>query len=250
MHVFRKTDLIVRSLVINFLLVPIAALILTQKLALPKSTTFTLLLASASPGAPFAPKLVAIAGGDMASAIGLTVILAFLGAIATPSFVYLTYSSGEDALTSVFPIILNLVFFQLFPLSIGLVIRHWNPLLAKYLLHPLQILSDILFVALLVLVLSEKIDVLFSIGWLSLIAMIIFNVVTLVCGWGLGGSEARSKKALALTTASRNLGVVLLLAVESFPKTNIELTVVAFGLIEVGLTLSFALYLRWFASFK
>jgi BASS family bile acid:Na+ symporter len=73
--------------------------------------------------------------------------------------------------------------------------------------------------------------------------MVLFTVVTLISGWGLGGSETRTRKALVLTTASRNLALVLLIAVESFPQTGVEAAVIAFGLVELALTLLVAIYL-------
>jgi bile acid:Na+ symporter, BASS family len=245
LRTFRKSDLIARSLLVNFLVIPLVALLLTRGLALPKTTTVTLLLASAAPGAPFAPKLAAIAGGDLASAIGLTFILSILAVVITPLMVRLTYSGGEDALINILPIVWSLVLFQLVPLLVGLAIRHQSALLAKRLLHPVRMISDILFVALIVMVVSKNFEVLFSVGWLSLAAMVLFIVVTLVSGWGIGGFETRTRKALTLTTASRNLALVLLIAVESFPRTDIEAAVIAFGLVELALTLLVAVYFRW-----
>ncbi|NEN95763.1 MAG: hypothetical protein F6K50_09550 [Moorea sp. SIO3I7] len=248
LRTFRKSDLIVRSLLINFLIVPIAALLLTQGLALPKTTAVTLLLASAAPGAPFAPKLAVIAGGDLASAIGLTFTLSILAVGITPLMVRLSYAGVEDTLINTLPIIWSLVFFQLLPLLTGFAIRHKSVRLAKRLLSPVKMLSDILFVALLLLVLCQNFDILFSIGWLSFTAMVLFTVVTLVSGWGLGGSQTRTRKSVTLTTASRNLGIVLLIAVENFQKMGIEGAVIAFGIVELGITLLVAVYFRWFYS--
>lgn len=250
LRTFRNSDLIARSLLINFLIVPITALLLTRGFALPQPTTVTLLLASAAPGAPFAPKLAAIAGGNLADAIGLTFILSILAVVIAPLMVRLTYSGGEDALINILPIVLSLVFCQLFPLIAGFVIRYRSSLLARRLLHPVRILSDLLFVALLVLVLSKNFDLLFSVGWRSLVAMVLFTVVTLVSGWGLGSSEIPTRKAQTLTTASRNLAIVLLIAVETFPETSVEVAVIAFGLVELTLTLLVAVSLRWSCQVK
>lgn len=239
-----------RSLLINFLVIPISALLLTRGLALPKSTAVTLLLASAAPGAPFAPKLAAIARGDLASAIALTFILSILAVVITPLIGQLTYFSGEDALINILPIVWNLVLFQLIPLLAGLAIRHQNALLAKRLLHPIKMISDILFVALLVMIVSKNFDILFTVGWLSLAAMVIFIVVTLVSSWGIGDFDVPTRKALTLTTASRNLALVLFIAVESFPQTDIEAGVIAFGLVELALILLVAMYFRWSCHVK
>ncbi len=228
------------------MIIPVAVLLLTQKVDLPENTVVTLFLASAAPGAPFAPKLAAIAGGDLASAIGLTFILSILAVTVMPVVIRLMYASGDDAFINILPIIGSLVFFQLLPLLAGLAIRHQNKILAKRLLPPTKIISDIFLVILLILVVSKHSESLFSVGWSSLVAMVIFNMITLISAWGLGNFETRTRKSLTLTTASRNLALVLLVAVESFPTLGMEVAVVAFGLIELTLTLLAAFYLRRF----
>jgi bile acid:Na+ symporter, BASS family len=239
-----KSGLIASSLFINFLIIPIVALVLIWCLALPEATSITLLLASAAPGAPFAPKLVAIADGDLASAIGLTFLLSILAVAVTPLIAYLAPSSGNEVLVNILPIIWSLVFLQLLPLLAGVAIRHQSVLFATRLLHPVKLLSDITFVALLVLVMNKNFDRLTSISYSSLMAMTLFVIVTLVCSWKLSGSETRIRKALALTTAARNVAIMLVVAVEFFPKTGVEVAVIAFGLVELMLTLLAAVYFR------
>lgn len=246
LHIRGKLNLITRSLLINFLIIPIATWLLTQWLILPQTTAITLLLASAAPGAPFAPKLTAIAGGDLASAITLTFILSILAVGIIPLMMPLIYAGSKSLLINILPIIWSLVFFQLLPLFIGFAICHKSARLAKLLLVSVKMVSDILFVALLILVLYKNFDILFSVGWLSLTAMVLFTALTLISGWGLGGSEIDTRKSLTLTTASRNLAIVLLISSENFPKTNIEGAVISFGIVELGLTLLVAAYLRWF----
>jgi bile acid:Na+ symporter, BASS family len=241
----RKSDLVASSLFLNFLIIPVVALLLIWCLALPEATAITLLLASTSPGAPFAPKLVAIADGDLASAIGLTFFLSILAVAVAPLMAGLAPFGGDKVFINILPIIWSLVFLQMFPLLAGVAIRYQSVLLATRLLYPVKLVSDITFVALLILVVNKNFDRLSSVSYPSLVAMILFVVVTLVSSWGLNGSETRLRKALALTTAARNLALMLIVAVESFPGTGVEVSVIAFGLVELVLTLLAAIYFRW-----
>lgn len=238
----------VRSLVINFLIVPVAAFILIRVLALPKATAVTLILASAAPGAPFAPKLAVLADADIACAIGLTFVLSLLAVLITPLMVHWADLGREDTLINVLPIVSNLLLFQLLPLLTGLVIQHRRVLLAKRLLPLVKILSDVTFAALLVVILSNNFDVLFGVGWSSFTAMVIFTAATLVSAWQLGVPETRIRKALTLTTGSRNLALVLLIAVNSFHTPGLEAAIIAFGLVELGLTSLLAIYFRSLCS--
>ncbi len=243
---FCKPHLIARSVLINFLVLPIVALLLIWWLSLPEAVAVTLLIVSASPGAPFAPKLVGIAGGDLATGIGLTFVLSILAVVVAPLMARLAASGGDDdVLINILPIIWNLVFFQLLPLLAGFAIRHKSALLATRLLHPVKLVSNIIFVALLVILVSKNFEVLLSVSWLSLVAMVLFVVVTLVSSWVLSGSEIRTRKALTLTTAPRNLTLVLLIAVESFPRSGVEVAVITFTLVELAFMLLVALYFRW-----
>ncbi len=74
--------------------------------------------------------------------------------------------------------------------------------------------------------------------------------ITLVSSWGIGDFDVPTRKALTLTTASRNLALVLFIAVESFPQTDIEAGVIAFGLVELALILLVAMYFRWSCHVK
>ena len=249
LQTFCKSHLIARSVLINFLVLPAVALLLIWLFSLPEAVAMTLLIVSASPGAPFAPKLVGIAGGDLASGIGLTFILSILAVVVAPLMARLaTSDSGDDMFINILPIIWSLVFFQLLPLLAGFAIRHKSELLAARLLHPLKLVSNIIFVALLVIFVSKNFGVLFSVSWLSLVAIALFVVVTSGSSWFLSGSEIRTRKAFTLTTAARNLTLVLLIAVQSFNRSGVEVAVINFTLVELAFMLLVAFYFRWYCQ--
>ena len=55
--------------------------------------------------------------------------------------------------------------------------------------------------------------------------------------WFLSGSEIPTRKAFTLTTAARNLTLVLLIAVQSFSRSGIEVALITFTLIELAFML-------------
>src|SRR5947208_9528604 len=71
----RNARLVVLSLLVNFVLMPLAALALADVLRLDQPLGVGLLLLGAAAGAPFLPKLAQIAKGNLAFGVGLMVLL-------------------------------------------------------------------------------------------------------------------------------------------------------------------------------
>jgi predicted Na+-dependent transporter len=71
----RNVRLVVLALVVNFILVPVFAYALTLILPLNESITIGLILLSTAAGAPFLPKLVEVAKGNITFSVGLMVLL-------------------------------------------------------------------------------------------------------------------------------------------------------------------------------
>src|SRR5258707_8093834 len=71
----RNARLVVLSLLVNFVLMPLAALALARVLRLDEPLGVGLLLLGAAAGAPFLPKLTQIAKGNLAFAVALMVLL-------------------------------------------------------------------------------------------------------------------------------------------------------------------------------
>ncbi|WP_017660637.1 bile acid:sodium symporter family protein [Baaleninema simplex] len=243
--IFDKTHLVVRSILLNFLIIPTITLLIMQGFMLPQNTIYTLLLVSIAPGAPLAPKLATLAGGDLALAIGLTFVLSSLAIVIAPSMVFFLYSTAqENIFVEVLPIVIDLILLQLLPLTFGLFFNHCYTELATKFAPIIKIASDFLFLVLLLVVLSNSFNVFFDIKHSSLAAIFLFNSLTLIGGWLIAGTSVRDRKTLAVTTNSRNLALVLVIAVSSFPNTSIEAYILVFGVIELIFTLLAVLYFR------
>src|SRR5262249_46841481 len=71
----RDLNLVIRALLANFVLVPVAAYALKTFLPIGESYGIGLMLLATAAGAPFLPKLVQLARGDVALGVGLMVLL-------------------------------------------------------------------------------------------------------------------------------------------------------------------------------
>jgi predicted Na+-dependent transporter len=71
----RNVRLVALALVANFILMPVFAYALTLILPLNESITIGLILLSTAAGAPFLPKLVEVAKGNITFSVGFMVLL-------------------------------------------------------------------------------------------------------------------------------------------------------------------------------
>ncbi len=116
----RNAKLVSLALLVNFVLMPIAAFSIAKLLQLDQPLGVALLLLGAAAGAPFLPKLAAIAKGDLAFAVGLMVLLMVLTVgympLVLPRLIEgVSVDSGKIAR--------SLVLLMLLPLVVGLAVK-------------------------------------------------------------------------------------------------------------------------------
>ena len=202
------------------------------------------LILAVCPGAPFGPACTRLAKGNVAIAVGLMVLLAGSSAIAGPVLLYLLLPlmSGSASLqVDAGQIVATLLATQLAPLCLGLGVRHWLPRLANGLQRPANLLSAILNLATLGVVLVVYFPLMAEIRLRGYVGMLALLVASWAAGWLLGGPGADNRRALALTTSLRNVGVGLVIATSNFGGTAAVTAVLAYGIFEIVGSLLLAL---------
>lgn len=242
----RQPRLTVLAIVANFVLVPaVTALLLRLFDAVPPVSIGFLILA-VCPGAPVGPPFAAIAKGDVPCAIGQMVILAVLSAIVSPvllSFLLAQLPTSGEMHIDYFAIVRTLLVSQILPLTIGLGIRQWRPLIAERIARPIGLVANLLLLAVIILLLARENETLALIrlrGWLG---MLLLLSVSLAIGWLLGGPARATRKSLALTTAVRNAAVALVIVSSNFAGTPAVTAVIAYALVSIFATLGCAFLL-------
>ncbi len=184
--VLRDRQLLTKSLVVNLVAVPLVAYLLIRTVPVGPAYATGFLLLAVSPGAPFGPKFAEISDSDIAFTSSLMVILCLLSVVTIHVSLVALVSGGVivDAV-AIGRMVLRI---QLVPLLAGLALSYVYTSIGNRLHTPIQRLSDISFVSLIVLLLvvyHGEIWSLVGTGMLGLSAAAV--VVSLALGYVFGG---------------------------------------------------------------
>jgi BASS family bile acid:Na+ symporter len=240
----RNWRLLIRAALSNYVCVPAATIVLLFLVDTHPLVTAGFLILAVCPGAPFGPPLTSVANGDMPIAVGLMVLLAGSSAIVAPIALrsLLPLVSARDALLiDAGRIAITLLFTQILPLCLGIVVRHWWPAAAVRLQPPANLVSKILNLFVVGLILITQFHSLAEIRPRGFAGMIILVIVSWTAGWLVGGPTSDTRKALAVTTSLRNFGMGLVIATSTFAGTPAVTAIVAYGLVSLFGTATLAM---------
>lgn len=213
----KNVRLVVLALLANFVLVPLLALIITRIIPMDQSLQIGLIVLATAAGAPFLPKLVQGAKGDVAFGVGLMVLLMVVTIIYLPIILPILLPGVS---VNPWDIAKSLIVLMLIPLAIGLLINshspdtatHWQPLMNK--------VSSVAMLILLVVGLGLNVSNIISlIGSGGILAMLLFIVGSLLIGFLLGGREPGIRSVMGLGTAQRNVSAAILVSAQNFAGT-------------------------------
>jgi BASS family bile acid:Na+ symporter len=220
----RNTRLVLFAMVANFIIAPALAMGLAQMLRLDEPFAIGLLLLGLAAGAPFMPKIVGLAKGDLALSVALMVLL-MLGTtvllpVALPRLV-------KGAQVNPWEIARFLSLLLLLPLVAGLIIKARRESLAARLRPVLERISTVALLTMLILIIALNFKgVLRIFGTGAILAGILFAVLTALAGWLLGGKDAAHRTVLGLGTGLRNIPAALIVSTQNFKDPNVSVMVI------------------------
>jgi len=210
----KNARLVVLALVVNFVLLPIVAYLITLVLPLDESLEVGLILLATAAGAPFLPKLAEVAKGNVAFSVGLMVLLMVVTIIYLPIVLPLLLGGVE---VNPWDIAQSLIVMMLIPLVVGLFINARYEESAAKIQPTFGMAANIALITLTVLGLVLNFSSMIAlVGTFGSLAGIIFILISLVIGYFLGGSDARDKSVMGLGTAQRNIAAALVVAGQNF----------------------------------
>jgi bile acid:Na+ symporter, BASS family len=230
------------TLGLNFLLAPVLAWLLAGLLGLDRSLANGLLLIGGAAGAPFLPKLLEIAHGDLARGVAMMALLTagtlvFLP-IALPRMI-----AGCDA--QPWEIALPMLLWMVVPLLAGMLVKRLRPALAVRLAAPLAKAGSLFLLIFFALLLAEHARALLGLfGSRAVLAAALHAALLFLAGWWLGGPSVKTRGVLGLGTATRNFGAALVPATTSLRDPQVVLMLVASAIAGSALSFSAAAWVK------
>jgi BASS family bile acid:Na+ symporter len=228
----RNWRFVLAALAVNFVAVPLMALLLAEAFGLTEDLRVGLMLAAAAGGAPTVPKLVQIAKGEAASSVALVTLLIVATVVFMPVVLALLLPRTDVAAGS---IALSLSGQMLLPLAAGLFVR------ARYEEEALEyrptvgIASNVSLLLLIVVSIGQHLSGLLGlIGTGGIAAIILLVVFAVVSGFLLAVPARVERRVMALGAGQRNLAAAFIVANANFadrPDTLVYLATV--GLVSM-----------------
>lgn len=210
----KNVRLVILALLANFVLAPLLAYLIILLIPLEQSLQIGLAVLATAAGAPFLPKLVQGAKGNVAFGVGLMVLLMVVTIVYVPLVLPLLLQGVQ---VNPWDIAQSLIVLMLLPLAIGLLMKshspdsavHWQPVMNK--------ISGLAILILLVVGLELNVsNILGLIGTRGILALLLFIIGSLAIGFLLGGRDPAIRSVMGLGTAQRNVSAAIVVATQNF----------------------------------
>jgi len=233
---------VLRTLLGNFVLVPLMAFLVIRMFALEAEVAIGLMLLATAAGSPFLLKLTKLAEGDVGIAAGLLVMLLIATMAYMPIVVPLV---APGATVKAMAIALPLVLSMLLPLVTGLLVDTWLPRLAERLRPLTSALSSVSIVLLIASLLVLHLGaILTQLKTETMVAAVIFPLAAFGFGLAMARRGVVAPEILSFATAQRNVAAALVVATQSFEEPLIALMIIFVSLVTLVLLFPIAWMMR------
>lgn len=229
----RNVRFVLLALALNFVLAPACAWLLTLVIPLDRGHAAGLMLLGGAAGAPFLPKLIETARGNLASAAALMALLT-AGTIIFMPFALPLMIAGltADPWSIARPLLMLIVA----PLTAGMVVKGCAASLAARAAPVLGKIGNAALLLLFALMIALNFRALLDVvGSGAILAALLFFSALFALGWLLGGSQ---RSVLSLATTARNFGAALAPAENCFDDPKVSVMIIVGAI--VCLVVSFA----------
>jgi len=238
----RFKGLLLRSLLANFVAVPIVGIVLARTLPLKPEAATALLLLACTPGGISALQFTTKIKGASLFAGSSAFLLSFVAVFLSPALLTLVLPGDISVVMPYVRALLFVVIFLLLPLVAGTLVRSRAERLAQKLSKPCAIMSAVLFIVVLVLIMGLRKQAMNAVGKEALLYMLIFIIISMAVGWFMGGPAEETRRVLATVTGMRHVALSLLIALNTFPDPGVQAPLVAFSALMVPPNTLFAAY--------
>ena len=208
--VLSRVGLVVLVLITGLVIRPLVGWGTAELFNLSEPAFIALVLLAVVPGAPLGVKFVMGAKGDVTTGATFQVLLAVVASFTfapTANFILETASVGEAVSLPVGELLKTIVFLQVLPFAVGLLIRHWNEKSAlEWNGFATKIIGPSFLAVVVLALLSSWRMIIDLIGDRVLLAGIVFTAVMIVIGYFVSVGGYRTRAATAMIQPGSNSG--------------------------------------------
>ena len=231
----KNLPLVMRSLLSNFVFVPVLTLALVSFLPLDEGVKIGLIILSLSAGAPFLPKLAEIAKSNTALATAHMLLLMVATVVVLPFA--LPFMLDGDVSVDSLSIAKSLVVMMIIPLGIAMYVKVKAGDFAKKWQIRMVKLSNLTLLLIVVLLVVLNGQAIFNTTAAALVSVVLFILFALLIGYFSGGKEYENKVVISLATAQRNISAALVVGAQNFKDPEVSIIIIAVSVIGLVLLL-------------
>jgi BASS family bile acid:Na+ symporter len=208
--VLSRWSLVLMVLGTALVLRPLVSWGLAEVFNLDNPAFIAMVLLGSVAGAPLGVKFVMGARGDLTTGAVMQVLLAVITSFTfapTANFIIDAADLGEDVSLPVGDLIKTIVFLQVLPFVVGLLVRHWNAKSAAEWNEFAKKVSGPTFLIVIVLALLGSFETIIDLlGDRVLIAGVLFPVIMIALGYFISSGDYSTRSATALIQPGSNSG--------------------------------------------
>ena len=212
--------LIITGLVLQYSIMPLAALLIATLLQLEPALTVGLILVGASPGGTASNVITYLARGNVALSISLTSISTLLAIVLTPAItLFIADASIQVPAGKMFVSILYIV---IFPVALGLALNHFFSRYIKPVEHYLPLVAIAAIILIIAVITALNAGQFGQVGLTVLLAVALHNAAGLLAGYAYArwmGYPEKECRTLAIEVGMQNSGLAVALAIKYFSAT-------------------------------
>jgi BASS family bile acid:Na+ symporter len=250
-RVLVKPQAIIAGLSAQLLLLPAITIGLGILFASPPIIAAGAIILAACPGGVTSNAYVFTARADIALSVGMTAIASMVTVFSIP---YLTFFAldlhldrSEMPALSALQMTWTLAQFTIIPVTLGMMLRAWQPGLAKKSIEPLRIITLVALVLIAAIGTINAWDTIVANIWTAGILMATINIVAMSLGYGLGKLLRLPFKQMASITFEvgvQNLSMALFVCLTFLRSPDLAVATFVYALFMKITALSFVWYVR------
>lgn len=240
--IWRHPPLLARSFLAMYILVPLVAITMVLAFNLPRATNLGLLFLSISAGAPLLPRKLIKLGGDPAFAFSIVMATSLAAIVTVPaSLALLRPLLPADTAVDIMLLAMAILKTFLLPLAAGMLFRKLSPKWAEKLGEPIMRFAGIVLLIGTAIIIVTSFDKIMETDLPSILAFAGLTLMALAIGHWLGGPNDAQRTSLAVSCATRHIGLALVLAADiKSPNTFTLIATYLFSSVLVSIP-----YIRW-----